>query len=413
MLSPPPSSLASSSSHKENHESSADICVLRERHKYHSWPTEEHAAFAFACLASPGKTSISFHEFAATLKALQLDFNLGRQELRRVFDSMDENNDQELSLEEFQNGRTEHPFTKSLVEALSGAGSLSSSEQCESGAKFPDPAFDCSMSTAEFYSAPLSHGFVGENSVIRGALDYSYHNNYTPCRQHWQDSLIKSNVLLSGLGSDNPWLVLTCGPMGAGKGWVLGWMSANGILPLEKVSKIDPDAFKLRMPEWCLYQQESIEVAGTMTHTESSYIAEIAQRLAMNNGMDLWIDGSLRQWHWYQQELQRIRRRYPHYRIAIVAIDAPQHLIDQHLEKRAKATGRHVPKDLQHASAQGIERGLRQLTHLVDLIAHVSNDGISDEQSSDHVVSAPTLKSVSLIDRSGDWDVIRQLTSTR
>ena len=154
-------------------------------------------------------------------------------------------------------------------------------------------------------------------------------------------------------------------------------------------------------------------MAGTMTHAESSYIAEIAQRLAMNNGMDLWIDGSLRQWHWYQQELQRIRRRYPHYLIAIVAIDAPQHLIEQNLEKRAKATGRHVPKDLQYASAQGIERGLRQLTHLVDLIAHVSNDGISDEQKSDHVISAPTLKSVSLIDRSGDWDVIRQLTSSR
>ena len=59
-------------------------------------------------------------------------------------------------------------------------------------------------------------------------------------------------------------------------------MSANGILPLERISKIDPDAFKLRMPEWQIYQRQNVEVAGTMTHLESSYIAEIAIRLAMN-----------------------------------------------------------------------------------------------------------------------------------
>ena len=59
-------------------------------------------------------------------------------------------------------------------------------------------------------------------------------------------------------------------------------MSASGILELERVSKIDPDAFKLRMPEWEVYQERGMkDVAGTRTHAESSYVAEIAQHIAM------------------------------------------------------------------------------------------------------------------------------------
>ena len=398
------------------------VCFIGERYKYHSWPTEEHAAFAFARLASPGHTSIGPCEFVSALKRMQLNFNLGDRELERVFDSLDTNGDGRLSLEEFKIGRTSHPFTKALVEALSGSGTLSS-EQCDKGTTFPTPNFDWRLSTAENYRAPLDDGFVGENVAIRKSLDYSYHNNYTPCRQHYQDALIKNNVLLDGSGSDQPWLVLTCGKMGSGKGWVLGWMSANGILPLERVSKIDPDAFKLRMAEWPIYQQQSVEVAGTQTHAESSYIAEIAQHLAMNNGMDVWVDGSLRQWRWYQQELQRVRGRYPQYRIAIVAIDAPEHKIEGNIQKRARETGRHVPRERRQESAQGIERGLRELTHLVDMIAHVQNEGTDSSDSAmqghedvvwgeEERIDEPILKSVSMIDRSGNWDLIRELTSS-
>jgi ribose 1,5-bisphosphokinase PhnN len=187
---------------------------------------------------------------------------------------------------------------------------------------------------------------VGENISIRKSLDYTYHNNYIPERQHFQDRLIKNNVLLDGSGTAHPWLVFTCGPMGAGKGWVLGWMSANGILPLEGIAKVDPDAFKLRMPEWSTYQQHSMEAAGTQTHAESSYLAEIAQRLAMKNGMDVWVDGSLRHWEWYQTELPRIRSRFPQYRIAIVAIDAPEEMIETNIQRRAQETGRHIPEEL-------------------------------------------------------------------
>ena len=63
-----------------------DLCNLAERYKYQSLPSEEHASFAFAQLARPGHNSIDKDEFISTLKRMQLDFNLGDCELRRVFD---------------------------------------------------------------------------------------------------------------------------------------------------------------------------------------------------------------------------------------------------------------------------------------------------------------------------------------
>lgn len=187
-----------------------NVCLLAKRHIYHSWPSEEHAAFAFARLASPGRTTIESEEFLSVLHNMKLDFNLGNHELERVFNSLDKNGDGKLSLEEFKNGRGDHPFTKALVEALSGS---ALSLFCKKQANSPDE-FDWKVSTADFYSANDSIGFVGENIAIRKSLDYSYHNNYTHARQIFQDELIKNNVILDGSRSESPWLVLTCGPMG-------------------------------------------------------------------------------------------------------------------------------------------------------------------------------------------------------
>ena len=84
---------------------------------------------------------------------------------------------------------------------------------------------------------------------MREERDYAYHVNYTKERQLWQDKVIK-RVVSRTEPQPHPWIVYTCGPAGAGKGFALSWMSQHGYFPLENICHIDPDQFKHAMPEW-------------------------------------------------------------------------------------------------------------------------------------------------------------------
>ena len=88
------------------------------------------------------------NEFISTLKDMRLDFNLGNNELERVFNSLDENGDGLLSLDEFRRGGVDHPFTKSVMEALRGEDALHVKQAKD--AHFPEKDFDWTLSTAEF-----------------------------------------------------------------------------------------------------------------------------------------------------------------------------------------------------------------------------------------------------------------------
>ena len=135
-------------------------------------------------------------------------------------------------------------------------------------------------STVSKYSPDVHGSLVGEFAHIRKTLDYSWHTNYSEKRQLWQDSLV-NRVARRHRPVSDPWLVLTCGPMGAGKGYALRWMSKVGVFPLENVVQIDPDHFKAAMPEWDGYVRADPHCAGTLTHKESGFIQELAQTVSL------------------------------------------------------------------------------------------------------------------------------------
>jgi hypothetical protein len=82
--------------------------------------------------------------------------------------------------------------------------------------QFDIPAdFDFSKSTNDNYANDDITEFVGIFSDIRETLDYSYHVNYTPKRQLWQDTVI-SSVVVRTVAQTQPYatsaihLLLTC-----------------------------------------------------------------------------------------------------------------------------------------------------------------------------------------------------------
>ena len=69
------------------------------------------------------------------------------------------------------------------------------------------------------------------------SVDYSWHTNYTPERQRWQDSIVSRTVSRDRNDDDvgQSWIVFTAGAMGAGKGYAMKWLSTHGIVELVSI----------------------------------------------------------------------------------------------------------------------------------------------------------------------------------
>ena len=250
-----------------------------------------------------------------------------------------------------------------------------------------------SLATNANYANPNVDEFVGEFADIRATLDYAYHVNYTPARQLWQDRAIKSVVVRTAPQID-PWVVYTCGPMGAGKGYTLSWMSRHGVFPLEDIVHVDPDYFKQIMPEWNGYVKHVGDASGSKCHKESGYIQEIAQEVAMRQSQNVWVDGSLHNGAWFSTVFATHRRVFPQYRLAIFVISAPESIVRERIKKRAAETGRGIPEASIVQSLQSVATSLEMLTPLVDFVARITN------------VVEPELRAFERIDTKGNWGLI-------
>ena len=173
--------------------------------------------------------------------------------------------------------------------------------------------------------------------------------------------------------------------MGAGKGWVMNWMSQRDILPLRRVVHVDPDRFKRLMPEWPSYMSRDPKCAGTLCHRESGTLAELAQALAMDQRCHVWVDGSLRDFDWYAPKIASLRKQFPHYRIALFYIHASEATVRRRVETRAARGGggeesRYIPEDVLAASLAAPALTLRALTPHVDFVARITNESNDDPE---------------------------------
>ena len=268
-----------------------------------------------------------------------------------------------------------------------GESATTSSHRLEGlAASFEVPLhFDPKISTEDLYRSDVGVSETEDTDdlvsrVRREKLDYGFHKRYIQSRRLFQDKLI--HALLDGppicesTGNSGPWLILTGGEMGAGKSHVVRWLIEQGLLPLSSLMGVDPDRIKRCLPEWRLYVTGGSGCAGSMTHKESVLISEVAEEVALRQGRNVWVDGSLRDTEWYIRSVTDIRKRFPNFRIAVLYVTAPRETILSRVQSRAKETGRLVLVDKVDASIQGSSETVRKLQGLVDITAVVDNAGL-------------------------------------
>jgi hypothetical protein len=201
-------------------------------------------------------------------------------------------------------------------------------------------------------------GYESPFAEIRSRLDRSFHEEYCPERQRFQDSVILSmlqrNQLVhqqefsqmspsrcsfsvneqprpldakSPTSSTAPWIVFSAGAMGAGKTWTVKLLQDKGRFPLDKFLMVDPDVIRHCLPEFDTYVKVCPDRAGELTRMESGMMAEILVKAALNQGRNVLVDGSLRNASWYLSYFERLRQDYQGIRIAILHVTAPRDVI--------------------------------------------------------------------------------------
>lgn len=187
-------------------------------------------------------------------------------------------------------------------------------------------------SDAKFNS--LSIDFYGCFGSIRSRLDYTYHPQYSRERQLLQDRIIESFLSKGGrrrqttptptpTAVDDSWAIYTAGAMGVGKTFVLAELERQGLLSLDDFVQVDPDALRECLPEYPTFLKQNPQTAGFRTQKEAGLMAEILTYAALELGISIIVDGSLRDSAWYESHFQELRSQYPKLCLSIFFITAP------------------------------------------------------------------------------------------
>ena len=213
---------------------------------------------------------------------------------------------------------------------------------------------------------------------IRDTLDYAYHSKPSEHRIQCEDKFITTHLTKPYTCRPEPQLLFTAGAMGAGKSHFLSTLPYKYVL-------IDPDEIASSMPPFessdiSFRPAEQVEeVEGTRARHEARLITEILLQAAMQRRADVVLDGSLRSYQWYLQNIPQLRHKHPDYRVDLVHIHCPLPEVLKRAHKRALKTGRQVPNTLIERSWKDSRRAISVLGRkkLVDRVHMIDSSGSS------------------------------------
>ena len=127
---------------------------------------------------------------------------MSKEEALRLFDSIDKTKTNRILENQFIESSRQWSWLRNLIKIYC---------TCSKFTYVVPSNYDYSKTTNDNYKYDKME-FFGPFAAIRSKRDYSYHVNYTPERQLWQDVAIKSCVGKTEPQA-RPWIIFSCGPM--------------------------------------------------------------------------------------------------------------------------------------------------------------------------------------------------------
>jgi len=247
--------------------------------------------------------------------------------------------------------------------------------------------FSCCRSTEENFKCTEDeedcHCF-GAYGHLRSTLDYSYHCHYQKQRQWLHDSIIE-DILESGIeGSSptsnvDPWLIFTVGAQGAGKRYVMDHLIQTHRFSLRDHITVDVDEIRRFLPEYSCFIDKSPMLVDHLTLKEAGYIAETLTLAAIQQGVHVIFDCSLKSAGWYLDFIQKIRKEHPSMKVAMIHIKASLDDILKRNDLHHAITGRTIPKETILSQIESIPHAIEIVKPQVDHFFVIRNQDAEPE----------------------------------
>jgi adenylylsulfate kinase-like enzyme len=180
-----------------------------------------------------------------------------------------------------------------------------------------------------------------ELDFFRQHVDQLFHRVYDTHRSQLQNRIIHQVVGSQRKASENhvQWLIFMAGSMGCGKTSLVHWMQDRVILDQNPAPVlVDLDLIRAMLPEHNGLQKTDLENAGTLTQKESGYISELCVLYALHKGLNVIVDGSMRNLQWYKEYILRIKAMHQDLKLFIVHVIAPIEVIKRRVLQREHGT---------------------------------------------------------------------------
>ena len=170
-------------------------------------------------------------------------------------------------------------------------------------------------------------------------------------------------------------VLFTAGAMGSGKSHTLRWISGEHGFPLRDFVVCDPDRIREQLPEMEGYRTRWAPTCGALTQKESGYIAELIWCAALERGLPVVIDSSLRDVDFWRAMMVGVRRDYKQYRLCIMHVVASARSVFERVQRRGEETGRMVPLGLLVDTLESVPKSVKALSYIVDVLATIETTG--------------------------------------
>jgi Zeta toxin len=101
---------------------------------------------------------------------------------------------------------------------------------------------------------------------------------------------------------------------------------------------------------------------------------KVLTMVALEQGKNVLVDGSLRDAEWYSGYIRELREAFPKLKVAIINVTAREETVLARARQREEITGRHVPPEVIRATMEQIPTSLRILKPLVNYVATFENE---------------------------------------